>query len=319
MSIISVIVPIYNVEKYLNRCVDSILNQTFNDFECILVDDGSPDNCGEICDDYAKKDKRIRVIHKENGGLSDARNAGIEIAKGEYLSFIDSDDWIHPQMLEILYYTAINNNVILSACDWCVADKEFDFCTIENPKVEVFNGLENLFTKCDVAVMTWNKLYHKSLFDDIRFPTGRLHEDEFTVHKFLYKAGNIALCREKLYAYFINPNSIMQKTYSLKRLDAICALESQYSFFKSKKISEGITWSIRRIQSVGLQHLSLIDLCANEKNYRKSKRKLLWKIRKYLLVGCMSGRISISDYFENFKVLFPTVMKFYIKIRLFNK
>ena len=115
---ISIVVPVYKVEKYLNRCVDSILNQTYTDFECILVDDGSPDKCGQICDEYAELDKRIRVIHKENGGLSDARNVGIDAAKGEYILFVDSDDWIHPQLIELTLKIIIKEKADVVSYDY---------------------------------------------------------------------------------------------------------------------------------------------------------------------------------------------------------
>ena len=128
MILVSIIVPVYNVEKYLERCLDSLINQTLKDIEIILVDDGSTDDSGNICDKYAKKDKRIKVIHKENGGLSDARNIGLSIANGRYLQFVDSDDFIHKQMIEILYNTIINNNADISICDF---DKVY-----ENTKIK---------------------------------------------------------------------------------------------------------------------------------------------------------------------------------------
>lgn len=234
MPKISIIVPIYKVEKYLSRCVDSILNQTFTDFECILVDDGSPDNCPEICDEYAKRDKRIRVIHKQNGGLSDARNAGIDIAQGEYFGFVDSDDWIHPQMYEILYNSIARKNVLLSVCAYEQVEEERTFEKIENPIFEIENGMDFLVNDHVTAVVAWNKLYHKSLFDDIRYPIDKLHEDEFVTYRILYKSGNIAFCRKKMYMYFMNPEGITKGDFSPKHLDALDALEERIRFFEDK-------------------------------------------------------------------------------------
>ena len=252
MPKISIIVPIYKVEQYLHRCVDSILAQTFTDFECILVDDGSPDNCGAICDEYAKKDKRIRVIHKPNGGLSDARNAGIDIAKGEFLGLVDSDDWIHPQMYEILYKGIVENNVKLSVCAYEETDLEKEFEHISEPKFEVCRGMDFLISNNVTAVVAWNKLYHRSLFEDIRYPVGKLHEDEFTTYKILYKAGSITYCCEKLYMYFINNNGITKLEHTLRsvgnkeelrkrkeafikrRIDRLEALKERVDFFKNK-------------------------------------------------------------------------------------
>ena len=180
---ISVIVPIYKVEKYLHRCIDSVLAQTFTDFELILVDDGSPDNCGKICDEYAEKDNRIHVIHKENGGLSDARNAGIDWAfansDSEWITFIDSDDWIHPKYLETLYNAVKETGCEISICG-------YEETTGDSPKVDDINlqavivSTEDFFCEHNVnAVVAWGKLYKKELFREIRYPVGKLHEDEF--------------------------------------------------------------------------------------------------------------------------------------------
>ena len=162
--LISVVVPIYNVEKYLNRCVDSILNQTFTDFELILVDDGSPDNCGKICDEYAEKDNRVRVIHKPNGGLSDARNAGIEWAlknsDSEWITFIDSDDWVHPNYLEFLLQAAEKNNTSVSICGFVRTENKSDF-----PKYsfesKVYSNEDFWIEKNVNAVIACAKLYKK--------------------------------------------------------------------------------------------------------------------------------------------------------------
>lgn len=143
MCIISVVVPVYKVEKYLNRCVDSILNQTFLDFVLILVDDGSPDNCGKICDDYAKRDNRVNIIHKQNGGLSEARNYGIEWAlknsDSEWITFIDSDDWVHPLFLELLLDAVVKNNVNLGICDYLSAEADELEVNEINNRVELFS------------------------------------------------------------------------------------------------------------------------------------------------------------------------------------
>ena len=208
MAKISVVVPIYNVEKYLNRCVDSILNQTFTDFELILVDDGSPDNCGKICDEYAEKDNRVRVIHKPNGGLSDARNAGIEWAlknsDSEWITFIDSDDWVHPDYLEFLLRAAVENNTSVSICGFVRTENKSDF-----PKYsfesKVYSNEDFWIEKNVNAVVAWGKLYKKKDFTEIRYPVGKVHEDEFTTHKILFKYYNIAFVNEELYYYFTNP------------------------------------------------------------------------------------------------------------------
>ena len=191
MPQISIIVPVYKVEQYLRRCVDSILAQTFADFELILVDDGSPDNSGAICDEYAAKDPRITVIHQENGGLSAARNAAIDWvftnSDSQWLTFIDSDDWIHAEYLARLLNAAVENQVSISACN-------FEITTGDNPAIppEQFDTTlwtpENFFVEHNVTATTaWAKLYRKECFQTIRYPVGKIHEDEFTTYKILFE------------------------------------------------------------------------------------------------------------------------------------
>ena len=234
--LISVIVPVYKVEKYIRRCVDSVLNQTFTDFELILVDDGSPDNCGAICDEYALKDNRIHVIHKENGGLSDARNAGIDWAfansNSEWITFIDSDDWIHPKYLEALY-----NAVKKSGCEISICG--FEETEGNNPNVDeerlqpIMVYTEEFFCEKNVnAIVAWGKLYKKELFREICYPVGKLHEDEFTTYKLLFKYISIAIIEQPLYFYFFNNQSITKKDWNPRRFDGLDAIEEQLDFFK---------------------------------------------------------------------------------------
>ena len=179
--LISVIIPCYNVEKYLYRCVDSIIGQTYKNLEIILVDDGSPDNCGKICDEYAAKDGRIKVIHKENGGLSDARNVAIDVAKGEWLTFVDSDDYLTKDYVDTLYNLCIKYKTKVTVADWCIfAEGTYPFMSKRKNKEILFsqNGaLEDMFNQVHFDVSACTKLYHHSLFEGVRFPKGMLFED----------------------------------------------------------------------------------------------------------------------------------------------
>lgn len=249
---ISVIVPIYNVEKYLNRCVDSILNQSFSDFELILVDDGSPDNCGKICDEYAKKDNRVIVIHKQNGGLSDARNAGIEWAlqnsDSEWITFIDSDDWIHKDYLKLLYNAVKDNNVDVSVCRFVRTTGEDDLSNESNDASVKLWSPEDFFVNDVVnAAIACAKLYRKPLFKDIRYPYGRIHEDEFTTYKVLFQNDKIAVVDKVMYYYYTNPDSIMNKKWNPKRLDAIDAFESRIDFFKDNNYKKAYELNINML------------------------------------------------------------------------
>lgn len=243
---ISVIVPVYKVENYLNRCVDSILCQTFSDLEIILVDDGSPDNCGIICDEYARQDERIKVIHKRNGGLSSARNAGLDIASGDYIGFVDSDDWIHPQMYEILYSNAVKSNVNIITCRYKKAsdindseNKNFD---IEHnvrtyEKDEIFNDFFDTFYR-DIFPTVWNKLYKREIFQNLRFENGRINEDEFLMLPSIDIAGKVGIIEVSLYFYFFTrEGSIMNSTFTPKKLDSLYAVYVKYNFFKKRRIA----------------------------------------------------------------------------------
>ena len=211
--LISIIVPIYKVEKYLCRCVDSILNQTYVNLEIILVDDGSPDDCPQICDDYAEKDNRIKVIHKENGGLSDARNAGMEIAKGKYISFIDSDDYVSLDFFETLYNTIITENSDIVECSVVKFYENNHFDSISDDfsvrNFSTVGGLSALISETLFHQHVWNKLYKSELVLDIPFAVGKLNEDEFWTYQVFGRAKRISRINKTMYFYFQRSNSIM--------------------------------------------------------------------------------------------------------------
>lgn len=234
---LSIIVPIYRVEKYLKRCIDSILNQKFRDFELILVNDGSPDSCGDICDEYSKNDTRIKVIHKKNGGLSSARNAGIEIAQGEYIGFVDSDDWINEDMYEVLYSIGLNNDLDIVECTYSKVfntenlydcKNEYDLIILDN-----ISAIEALYKDTFYgSVVSWNKIYRKNLFKDIRFPLGKINEDQFTTYKLYYNCNKIGFINRDLYYYYQSVNSITRSSFTVKKLDVLQALEEARIFFQ---------------------------------------------------------------------------------------
>ena len=246
---LTVIVPIYNVEKYLHRCVDSILNQTFSDFELILVDDGSPDNCGAICDEYAKKDKRIKVIHKENGGLSDARNAGLDIAEGEYVSFIDGDDFIHNQTYEFMLNLMNENNAGIGCFNYQFIKTnekenevkyEYDEVKSKLKIIDSKNFLSN-FNEYYHAV-SWisacTKIYQRIIFERLRFPYGKVDEDSYMLHHVVSKTKKIIRTDTTFYYYVWTEGSISRSAFSPKRFDKNGANLDRVEFFKSKGIKK---------------------------------------------------------------------------------
>ena len=237
MSEISIIVPVYNVEHYLENCIESILNQTFKDFELILVDDGSTDNSCKICDIYEKKDSRIKVIHKNNGGLSSARNAGLDIACGKYVGFIDSDDSIHPRMYEILYDLIKKYESDISCCNYkkiydIFKDEYENVNSLEVIEMSNIEAIKNLYDK-EIGVklvIACNKLYRKNLFDKIRYKVGRLHEDEFMAHRILYNSKKITYVDNELYYYLQRDGSIMSKKTYKRKVDALLAQSDRMRF-----------------------------------------------------------------------------------------
>jgi glycosyltransferase involved in cell wall biosynthesis len=239
-ELISVIVPIFNVEKYLVRCILSISNQTYKNLEIILVDDGSQDNCSAICDFYAKSDLRIKVIHKINGGLSSARNAGLDIATGKYVSFVDSDDSVSLEYIEVLFTTLKKTNSQISVGNILTVNsigltKNTEL--ILNDCVQIFSpsdAVMNMY-KDGMAIQfitVWGNLYEMDFFKSLRFPHGKINEDEFLNYKLFFLADRIAFNRNKIYYYLVRENSIMKSTYSLKRLDVLQAFEERVIFFK---------------------------------------------------------------------------------------
>lgn len=240
MANISVIVPVYKVEAFLNRCVDSILAQTYKDFEVVLVDDGSPDTCGTLCDAYAERDNRIHVIHQENGGLSAARNSGIDWAfansNSRWLAFVDSDDWVHPDFLKVLYETAEQTLCKISACDF-IRTESGDFPEQSyQPGIRVSSGEYycGTFHRGETAV-AWNKLYHKSLFKHLRYPVGKLHEDEFTSYQAIYQAEYVGVSEMVLYAYYQNADGIMKSSWTPRKMHSLEAFEQQIAFAQERE------------------------------------------------------------------------------------
>ncbi len=238
MEQISVIVPVYNVEPYLCRCIDSILGQTHHNLQLILVDDGSPDNCGLICDGYEILDSRVHVIHQENAGLSAARNAAMDWmyanSSSQWLTFIDSDDWVHPEFLERLWNAAQEQQVQVSVCGYAQTHGEEVQILPDMLAVQTWDAGEFYRQKSTNATIACAKLYHRSCFEALRYPLGKIHEDEFITYQTLFASSQIAYIPAPLYAYYSNPVSITQKGWTAKRLDAWEAYEEQIAFFQKR-------------------------------------------------------------------------------------
>lgn len=260
-SVVSVVVPVYNVEAYLSKCVDSICRQSYRDLEIILVDDGSTDRCPALCDRFAAEDSRITVIHKKNGGLSDARNAGIDRSTGEFITFVDSDDWVDPDFVGNILAAMRENQADIGIGDYVRTEGEkilTDSEEKENAKekekvgpggtaqarIVTYSGREAIrgcyrSERHGMAFTAWGKIYRSDLFHSpIRFPVGKIHEDSFTTYRLLYCAVRVVYVDRVLYFYRTTEGSIMQKPFSLRRLDGLEAAEGAWRFFLSNEEDE---------------------------------------------------------------------------------
>ena len=290
--LISVIVPVYKSEKYLDKCVESIVDQTYKNLEIILVDDGSPDNCPQICDEWAKKDGRIKVIHKENGGAAMARNAALDIASGDYIGFVDSDDYIEPNMIDKLYNALQSNGADISICANDEVDENYNFLK-ENkvpsdaPVITPYDCFLNIYGANYAHCIIPNKLYKKEIWQDIRFPSFGMCEDEAVLPYLYQKAEKIAVVNEALYHYYIeHSGSVMNKEFSEDtHLIYISILEERFDLFKSLQMEDvyfnTVAEYVLRLRGA---YLSLEN---NNSQNSGLKKTLLEKYRKAfkLLIG----------------------------------
>ena len=287
--LISVIVPIYNVEKYLRACVDSILAQNYSNLEVILVDDGSPDGCPAICDEYARQDNRVRVIHQKNGGLSAARNAGIDACHGDYLTFVDSDEFIHPDYVDILLNTCkdtgcdvsigkiqrVQNNGDLSLEDRrSLMDAPIDILTGRETNFRLYTNL--YWTR---TIMAQGKLYSRRLWKNVHFPIVPIHEDEALIYQILYCARTVAYIDTAIYFYRSNPEGLMANRFSEKRLVLLDILDARLKFYN--KMNEPtlclLTKNREFFTAVEYYQVGLRDTSIN-KNLLHSFRKKMYEL-----------------------------------------
>ena len=288
-DLISVIVPVYNVEQYLPKCIDTIVNQTYQNLEIILIDDGSTDNSGKMCDEYLSNDNRIKVIHKENGGLSDARNIGLNIATGKYITFVDSDDYIDKNYVEILYNLLVKNDADISVGR---NYREYPEKTVNmgiNKEMLLTNeeALEKLLYEDDFDTSAWAKLYKKDLFNDIRFPKNRIYEDMATTYKLIDKASKIYLGSYPIYHYIVRGSSLSNQNYTEKNWDLILSNEEMSKYILKKY--PDLTNAVKRRMVKSYLYVLIALICFEKKptedyykliKYVKENRKEVLKDKK---------------------------------------
>ena len=315
LPLITVVVPVYKVEQYLAECVDSILNQTYTNLEIYLVDDGSPDRCGEICNEYAKKDSRIRVIHQENKGLSGARNSAIDVFKGEYITFVDSDDWISNEMIERLYKNLIEYDAQMSCTS---PDSFYEDGTHTTTK---YNGEVFVYTKEQaldcflfndyLTPCVWGKLYMRNLWTSVRCPEGMLFEDQFTTYKLIDQCNKIIYCTKPMYHYRKRAGSIGHSEFKRNTYDLYNAIHEEYEYIHTRygqKVPNitvaRITWEIVFVNMM---------IAAGYKDHKvkaevqKFARKNLTKVWKCNYISILrKGQISL------FALSYPVYNIFYM-------
>ncbi|HFU4518379.1 TPA: glycosyltransferase family 2 protein [Streptococcus suis] len=313
MNNISIIVPIYNVEQYLSKCLESIVNQTYKHIEILLVNDGSTDNSEEICLAYAKKDRRIRYYKKENGGLSDARNYGIERAEGDYLAFIDSDDFIDQEFIQRLYEAAVSENALVAVSGYDRVDASGNFLKAEPLPTNqtVLSGREVCKKLLEADghrfVIACNKLYKKELLEGLRFEKGKIHEDEYFTYRLLYALEKVAVVQECLYHYVDRENSITTSDMTDHRFQCLLEFQSErMDFYESKGDKELLLKCCHSFLAFAVWFFGKYKkwLSKKQKKFLQTRFRIVYKRFKqhqrvallknvYYLLGCLHLNFSV--------------------------
>lgn len=316
-TLISIIVPVYNVEKYLNKCIDSILNQTYRNIEVILVDDGSPDNCGKICDEYAMKDKRVKVIHIENKGVSNARNVGVENSTGQYIGFVDADDILFKKMYEKLLNEAVKEDADIVQCNYCYLFEDGTtkpmIRKIKTKKVEKEQKITAFFDG-DIYPLVATKLFKSSLLNDIRFDINlKIGEDRLFMHECCLKALKIALLEDVYYYYFQRQTSVMH-VFSMRQFDDDTYVSQL--FLNQYKNNEYICAPLE--YRIIFQSLNLICELLNEQKELHRFFDVREKLVQYKKTALLSKKIPIKmkAYILGLWIMPNTFMKVYPKLKI---
>ena len=311
---ITVVVPVYKVEEYLERCVDSVLKQSYTDFQLVLVDDGSPDNCGKICDKYAEDDNRVFVIHQKNGGLSAARNTGInwfyEQNNSDYITFLDSDDWLHPDYLRILMDGITKNDVKISVCNYKRVTAEISHEDFDKFDYELTTPEDFLLNHSWQYNYAWGKLYHKSVFEDVRYPVGKNFEDTFTTYKLLHKCEKIAYTDIQLYYYLRNEQGISRSPWKPSELVIFDAMQEQMQFYKENGLQKAFE---KEFQLFVHHHAyQIVRIKENKADLRKNKatlKEIKKALKQYLKEN--KDKFNVHNMTYSYEAAYPFTMKMY--------
>lgn len=321
---ISIIVPVYNVEKYVEKCIESIMSQSYRNLEIIIVNDGSTDRSGEICGCYAKKDDRIIMVHQENQGLSMARNKGIDIATGEYIGFIDSDDWIAVDMYSTLYSNAVEHGADISICNFNCVNKDGDLVLDQNRRhmyeenslitktvLENDDKIRYCYKFDTYSVIACNKLYAKKLFDDIRFPKGKIFEDNFITYRLMDKAKKIVVLPDYKYYYLQRSDSMTKQAFSASQFERVEVAIDRYNYITPKY--QDLEKICRKNIFYGL--LACVNQALDEglvNEYKEEIEAAVEQVRKYSTYNC---GIPQDDQ-KSFELLFDDIKKYTVATKI---
>lgn len=318
-ELISVIIPIYNVEQYLPECIESVLRQTYKNLEVILIDDGSGDRSGMICDEYAMKDDRIVVIHQENQGISKVRNKGVEESKGEYLFWVDSDDYVDKTIIETLYQNLIQHEADMSICNYTQgSERAYSF---ENgaEKVEIFGcekGLELIYESHHysfIMALSWAKLIKKSLYKDLKYPNGKIFEDIYMSHKLISRCDKIVYTNQVMYYYYQWPESILGKKLYVEKLDYLGAFEERIRFFHKLDLPELKEKArVQYLHALMWEYSRAKDILRNKDMVKHIKKEY----RKYYTFGTENENVKHETKAYMFQFYFsPFMVDFMGKVK----
>lgn len=307
-ELISIIIPAYMAEKHISRCLDSIITQTYKNMEIIVINDGSKDHTHDVCLGWMEKDSRIKLVDKENGGAASARNLGVDISRGEFIAFIDSDDWVEPDYIEHLYSMINSYNADLAICSFVVAtDLKSRGCNKNRPNIVMSNleALEQLNGKYYLQlVVPWGKLYRKSIFTNLRYPDGKFVEDEFIAHRLIYNAKIIVFTEGEYIYYWQHPESLMGKGHSMEMLiDARQAYRDRISFYYQKGLREHAEVASLHLFLLLLRLANFFNIGSNEyKTYIVELRELANLLRKTKKPSKYRAMLFIFDQSPDFAV-----------------
>lgn len=319
-DLISVIVPVYKVEKFLRKCIESIVNQTYKNLEIILVDDGSPDGCPEICDEYARRDPRIKVVHKTNGGLSDARNAGLAEAEGEFIGFVDSDDFIEAEMYRKLLCALKENDADMAVCNEICVDENsarmelvlysrpYGILSKEDALKEVAQGI--------FPSVAWNKLYRRKIFGKVKFIRGKCHEDEFFLHEIVFQCEKIVTISDRLYFYTVGRKGSITAEFSINRFDGVEAMCCRYKFFEEKGLDDLLPSAKNLVIAVWADRRG--KFFPRTKSRRLRVREIDRMVKEICIPTAKSGGKSVSVK-TKIKFAFPFFYSLWVRFRIFPR